>query len=219
MRADGGAAPQRITFAASLSGASTLPVSAGVSLAVQRAGAPGAGAGPTGAPRAGAGRAAGALAFAPASAVLTWAPGEAGVREFTVDVTGGGGGLADGALVATVVNATNADVDAQRASSAATARPAADLVAIFAVRPNQARAPPLRSLMRRFLCKWTHPAPGCVKHATSCKILCLHISTASKPAMPSRCSLLTQARHCLQAPHGAVAMPHKPGHIIQFVKC
>lgn len=140
VRADGGAAAQRITFAASLSGASTLPVSAGFALAVRRPGAPGPGPGPADAPHAGAERAAGALAFAPASAVLTWAPGEAGVREFTVDVTGGGGALADGALVATVVNATNADVDAQRASSAATARPAADLVAGFSVRPNQARA-------------------------------------------------------------------------------
>lgn len=140
VRADGGAAAQRITFAASLSGASTLPVSAGFALAVRRPGAPGPGPGPADAPHAGAERAAGALAFAPAGAVLTWAPGEAGVREFTVDVTGGGGALADGALVATVVNATNADVDAQRASSAATARPAADLVAGFSVRPNQARA-------------------------------------------------------------------------------
>ena len=124
--ADARGAPQDVMFKVALSGASTLPVSVSVELSVlnpSRA-----------APDPGA-----SLAFTAPDAQLLWAPGEAGARNFTVRVTGGGRALVAGALVARLVNASNADVDAQRSIAAATARPAGDMVTAFALVPNQAR--------------------------------------------------------------------------------
>lgn len=132
--ADASGALQTVTFSLKLSGVSTLPVSAGVELSVLS-------------PDPSSGADLAAVAFQPASAELFWPPGEAGVRSFAVEVTGGAA-LAAGALVARVVNATNADVDAQRSVAAATARPAADQIAAFTVLPNKVRpvCPPCLSL-------------------------------------------------------------------------
>lgn len=125
---DASGAPQDVTFQVALSGASTLPVSVGVELSVLDPD-PSHAARDPGSP----------LAFSAPDAQLLWAPGEAGTRNATMRVTGGGRALAAGALVARLVNASNADVDAPRSVAAATARPAGDLVTAFALVPNQAR--------------------------------------------------------------------------------
>lgn len=141
--ADASGAPQDVTFQVALSGASTLPVRVGVELSVLDPN-PSPAAPDPGSP----------LAFAAPDAQLLWAPGEAGPRNFTVRITGGGRALAAGALVARLVNASNADVDAQRSAAAATARPARDLVTAFALVPNQARpwGQETRDLTMRFAC-------------------------------------------------------------------
>ena len=117
---------QSVAFGLHLAGLSSLPVSAQLSVSQRHLSD-------------GSTLESGPIRYLLSSSMVSWAAGETGARNVTLTLTEGLNALGTGALVVTIVNATNADLGPGNVTSVVSAMRPSDLTTTFEVVANEVR--------------------------------------------------------------------------------